>query len=71
MPFNLGIGELALIVLVLLLLFGARRLPEIAQGLGKGIRDFKKAMQGTTDEVKGSIDQAQKSEKNDSAGDKK
>ncbi len=53
---NLGMPELLIIVFVILLLFGAKKLPELAQGLGKGIRDFKKAMKDTTDEVKGSTD---------------
>jgi sec-independent protein translocase protein TatA len=54
--FGLGAPELLLIVFVLLLLFGAKKLPELAQGLGKGVREFKKAMQDTTDDVKGSTD---------------
>ena len=40
---NLGATEIILIFLVVLLLFGARRIPEIAKGLGKGIREFKDA----------------------------
>jgi sec-independent protein translocase protein TatA len=36
-----GVGELLLLFLLLLLLFGAKRIPEIARGLGKGIRNFK------------------------------
>lgn len=44
MPFGLGIGEIALVVLLLLLLFGARRIPLIARGLGRGIRNFKDEM---------------------------
>lgn len=54
--FGLGPWELLLIFLAVLLLFGAKRLPEIAQGMGKGIREFKKAMKDTTDEIKGSMD---------------
>jgi sec-independent protein translocase protein TatA len=47
MPFGgLGFGELVLIFLVLLLLFGAKRLPELASGMGRGIRDFKRAVNG-------------------------
>jgi sec-independent protein translocase protein TatA len=46
MPFGLGFGELVLIFGVLLLLFGAKRLPELAGGMGKGIRDFKRAING-------------------------
>lgn len=38
---GLGVGELLVIVLLLVLLFGSRRIPEIARGLGKGIRNFK------------------------------
>lgn len=53
---NLGMPELLIIVFVILLLFGAKKLPELAQGLGKGIREFKKAMRDTTDDVKGSTD---------------
>ena len=40
---GLGPWELMLIFLVVLLIFGAKRIPEIAQGLGKGIKEFKKA----------------------------
>lgn len=47
MPFGgLGFGEMVLIFAVLLLLFGAKRLPELASGMGKGIRDFKRALSG-------------------------
>lgn len=56
MPFGIGWAELLIIFVIVLLLFGAKRLPEIAQGLGKGIREFKKTMRDTTDEVKGSLD---------------
>ena len=42
----LGIPELAIIVVVLLLIFGARRLPEIGSSIGKGIRTFKTALMG-------------------------
>jgi sec-independent protein translocase protein TatA len=43
---GLGFGELVLIFAVLLLLFGAKRLPELASGMGKGIRDFKRSLNG-------------------------
>ncbi|MBI4394878.1 MAG: twin-arginine translocase TatA/TatE family subunit [Candidatus Omnitrophica bacterium] len=42
--------ELALIFLVILLLFGARRLPEMAKGLGQAIKEFKKAISGSDKE---------------------
>jgi sec-independent protein translocase protein TatA len=41
---NLGFGEIAVIFLVILLLFGAKRIPEIAGSFGKGIREFKKSV---------------------------
>ncbi|HEX5829342.1 MAG TPA: twin-arginine translocase TatA/TatE family subunit [Gemmatimonadaceae bacterium] len=44
MPFNLGFGEVLIILVVVLLLFGAKRIPEIAGSMGKGIREFKKSM---------------------------
>ncbi len=41
---NIGATEIILILLLLLIFFGARKIPELAQGLGKGIREFRKAM---------------------------
>ncbi len=58
--FGLGPGELILIFVAVLLLFGARRLPEIAQGMGKGIREFKKAIKDTSDELKESVEDSPK-----------
>lgn len=49
--FNLGPGEILLIVLVMLLLFGAKRLPGLAKGLGQGIREFKGAVDGAKKEI--------------------
>ncbi len=48
---GIGAQELLLIFLAILLLFGAKRIPEIAHGLGKGIREFRKAMKETQDEI--------------------
>ena len=41
---NFGFGEILIILLVVLLLFGAKRIPEIAGSFGKGIKEFKKSM---------------------------
>jgi sec-independent protein translocase protein TatA len=46
MPFGLGFGEMVLIFAVLLLFFGGKRLPEVAGAMGKGIRDFKRSLNG-------------------------
>ncbi|MEZ5358326.1 MAG: twin-arginine translocase TatA/TatE family subunit [Candidatus Zixiibacteriota bacterium] len=46
-----GWTELLVIFILVLLLFGAKRIPDIATGLGRGIRDFKKAIQDTKDEI--------------------
>lgn len=48
---NLGFPEIFLIASVALLVFGPSRLPELAQGLGKGIRGFKKALNGELEET--------------------
>ncbi|HEY1953885.1 MAG TPA: twin-arginine translocase TatA/TatE family subunit [Gemmatimonadaceae bacterium] len=48
---NLGFPELLIIMVVILLLFGAKRIPEIAGSMGKGIREFKKNINDATREV--------------------
>lgn len=49
--FNLGSGEVLLIFLGILLLFGAKKLPELARGLGKGINEFKGAVETGKKEI--------------------
>lgn len=49
--FNLGGPEIFFIFLALLLLFGAKRIPELARGLGKGIREFKDATKEVKDQI--------------------
>jgi sec-independent protein translocase protein TatA len=51
MPFNLGPLEMLFVAVVLLLVFGAKRLPELGSGLGKGIREFKRSMADIKEEV--------------------
>ena len=48
---NLGFPELVIIMVVILLVFGAKRIPEIAGSMGKGIREFKKNINDATREV--------------------
>ena len=54
-----GIGgpELMMIMFIVLLLFGANRLPELARGIGKSVREFKKAASGVEDEVRRALDE--------------
>src|SRR5579863_41888 len=52
---NIGGPEMILIIFVALLLFGGEKLPEIARGLGKGIRDFKDASEGVKREINNQI----------------
>ena len=47
-----GGWEMVVIALVILLMFGAKKLPELARGLGQGIREFKGAVDGVKDELK-------------------
>lgn len=49
---GLGGGEIFLIILVVLLIFGGKKIPELARGLGKGIREFKNASSGVEEEEK-------------------
>ena len=53
---NLGITKIIIIAIVVLVLFGGKKLPELMHGVGKGIRDFKKGMNGIEDEIKKDID---------------
>ncbi len=48
---NLGAPEILLVVLVIVIFFGAKKIPELAQGLGKGIREFRKAAREIEDDV--------------------
>jgi len=52
MPFGIGIWELLILLIVLLLVFGAKRLPEMGRSLGKGMREFKEGVSGVEDSVK-------------------
>ena len=49
--FGMGHWEILIIVLIVLLVFGAKRIPEMAQGLGRGIKEFRKAMHDVQEEI--------------------
>ena len=48
---NLGVWEILMIMVVVLLLFGAKRLPEVGSSIGKGIREFKRSISDTQDAI--------------------
>ena len=50
--FGLGTGEIVLIMLVLVIFFGASKLPQLGDSLGKSLKGFQKAMSGTDDDAK-------------------
>lgn len=68
--FGLGGQELILILLIILLLFGAKKLPELARGLGKGMKEFKKAQSEIEDEFNKVVDDAPKKSTDSSTGPK-
>ena len=61
----LGTPEIILIALIVLLLFGGKKIPELMKGLGKGVKSFKDGMNGKEDDTKkdSSSDKDEKSEK--------
>ena len=60
---SLGPWEIALVILVIIILFGGKKLPELARGLGLGLREFKKAKQEIKHEVKNVTDEVEDAEK--------
>jgi sec-independent protein translocase protein TatA len=51
--FGIGMPELIIILIIILVIFGAGKLPEIGSGIGKGIKNFKKATQEAKEEIDG------------------
>ena len=56
---GIGTWEILLIFLVILLMFGAKRIPEIARGIGKGVTEFKKGVRDIQDEIETGTDRPQ------------
>ena len=56
--FNLGGGEIILILAIVLILFGAKKLPELAKGLGQGIKEFKKAAHNASDGMRDAMEES-------------
>lgn len=58
--FNLGTGEIIIIAIVVLLLFGGRKIPELMRGIGKGVREFKKGINDVKDEIDKPVEEENK-----------
>ncbi|MDY5561616.1 MAG: twin-arginine translocase TatA/TatE family subunit [Sodaliphilus sp.] len=68
--FNLGTGEIIVIVLVILLLFGGKKIPELMKGVGKGVKSFKQGLNEVEDEIKKASDDDTKSKSASNPADK-
>ncbi|MDA8851134.1 twin-arginine translocase TatA/TatE family subunit [bacterium] len=64
--FNLGPWEILLVLVVVLVLFGAKRLPELARGLGLGINEFREAVDSSKKEIMDVIESEDKNKSSDS-----
>lgn len=62
---NLGAPEIILIVLAILILFGAKKIPELAKGVGKGMKEFKKAVKEVEEDIQLSDDEEKKEKKSE------
>lgn len=58
--FALGTPEIVLIALVVLLIFGGKKIPELMRGIGKGVNQFKRGMKDLDDEIKDGVDDIKK-----------
>lgn len=68
--FNLGTGEIIVIVLVILLLFGGKKIPELMKGVGKGVKSFKQGLNEVEDEIKKASDDDSKGKSASNPADK-
>jgi sec-independent protein translocase protein TatA len=60
---NLGTGEIIIVALVVLLLFGGKKIPELMKGLGKGIKNFKEGVKGVESDIENSVNDTKSKEK--------
>lgn len=67
--FNLGGGEIFVILMIVLLFFGSKRIPEFARSLGKGIRQFKNATEDMQRDITDSIDDVKRQVEQDKSDD--
>ena len=69
--FNLGTAEILIIVFVVLLLFGGKKIPELMRGLGKGVRSFKEGMEDIKNEIERPVSNEPKKSDSSAADTKK
>ncbi|MDR1595277.1 MAG: twin-arginine translocase TatA/TatE family subunit [Prevotellaceae bacterium] len=62
---NLGTGEIILIALAILLLFGGKKIPELMKGIGKGVKSFKDGVKGIEDDISASLEEDNSKHKSD------
>jgi sec-independent protein translocase protein TatA len=61
---GLGTGEIIIISLVVLLLFGGKKIPELMKGIGKGVKSFKDGVKGIEEDITSSLEEDNTKEKN-------
>lgn len=57
---NLGAAEIAIIALIVLLMFGGKKIPELMKGIGKGVKSFKDGVKGIEDDINTSLEEEPK-----------
>lgn len=61
---NLGTGEIIIIAIIVLLLFGGKKIPELMKGIGKGVRNFKEGVKGIEDDINADPEDNNKADNN-------
>lgn len=63
-PLFIGTQEIIIIAIIILLLFGGKKIPELMKGLGKGVKSFKQGMNEVTDDINKSTEEQSRSQNN-------
>ena len=68
MPFNIGGPELIIVLVIILIIFGVGKLPEVGGAIGKGIREFRKAQSGIEETIKPQMEVSKEDKESQKAG---